>query len=106
MEVSTAVLPDHGRAQRPTAVVISDTCRPSLITANTALYRCSATLISFMKKSVKDQPKSLSTITRNTVTHQAKPKCQPSGDFIQRCAWGSRGLNPGPTDYESAALTG
>jgi hypothetical protein len=46
--------PGQPRMQRPPrdthAAATSDTCRPSPITASTALYRCSATLISFWKR--------------------------------------------------------
>lgn len=39
------------------SLATSATVRPSAITAKTALYLCSATLISLMRGSVKHQPK-------------------------------------------------
>jgi hypothetical protein len=48
--------------------------------------------------SVKDQPKQLSSISRNTVRHHPKPKCQASTEVIQPLKWGGRGSNPRPTD--------
>jgi hypothetical protein len=41
----------------PKSLATSVTVRPSAITARTALYLCSATLISLMPGSVKNQPK-------------------------------------------------
>jgi hypothetical protein len=52
------------------------------MTARTALYRCSATLISLIQGSVKDQPKHLSSISRNTVNHQPNPDRPASGEVI------------------------
>jgi hypothetical protein len=64
------------------AAATSTTVRPSAMTANTALYRCSATLISLMRECQGS--------AEATVNHQ------PS------CRWGRSGLNRRPTDYEAS----
>src|SRR5829696_996000 len=63
-----------------TAAATSVTVRPSLITARTARYRCSATLNSLIRE------------------------CQASAEGIQT-PWSRLGeSNPGPTHYECVAL--
>ena len=58
--------------------------------------------------SVKDQPEQLSSLSRNTVRHQPKPKRQASSLSHTRKWWGVSGLNRRPTDYEGEGglLTG
>lgn len=46
----------------------------------------------------------LTTFINALLSAQADTVC--GGFELRRRGWGSRGLNPGPTDYESAALTG
>jgi hypothetical protein len=48
---------DIVRLHTPQSVATSLTVRPSQITARTALYLCSVTLISLMRGSVTNQPK-------------------------------------------------
>ena len=45
-----------------------------------------ATLISLMDRSVNNQPKQLSTISRNSVNHQPKPQCQASAEATHTLA--------------------
>jgi hypothetical protein len=52
-------------------------------------------------ESVKDQPKQLSIISRNTVRHQPTARCQVSAEVIHFGQWGGWGSNPRPADYES-----
>jgi len=47
----------------------------------TAWYRCSPTLNSFMRGSVKHQPKQLYGISRNCVNHQPNTFCRVSAEF-------------------------
>ncbi|WP_233498814.1 hypothetical protein, partial [Blastococcus sp. TF02A-26] len=50
--------------------------------------------------SVKDQPKQLSTINRNTVAPHPKPRGQASGETTHHREWAPWGSNPQPADYK------
>src|SRR5829696_7627593 len=87
----------------PTAAATSVTVRPSLITASTARYRCSATLISLIRECQGS--------AEVGVNHQPKPckasaegESQASAEGIQRNQSRLGESNPGPTHYECVAL--
>jgi hypothetical protein len=63
---------------------------PSPMTAKTAWYRCSATLICLMKATVTNQPQSLGHISRRCVTHQPKPFRDASTDLAHKSGAGGR----------------
>ena len=75
----------HRLPTDPNRAATSVTVSPSVSTASTAWHRCSTTLNSRMIGSVRDQPKSVSPISLNTVRPQPKPRCRGADVTRQIC---------------------
>src|SRR5439155_24025555 len=70
------------------------TVRPSAITARTALYLCSVTLNSLMRRSVRYQPGHLSGISRSADRHPPGRFCRASAGSAHTDLVPARGLEP------------
>ena len=71
------------RRSTPHWTATSEIDRPSLMTANTAWYRCSATLMYLKSATVTNQPKSLGHLSRSCATHQPKAFGDASPELAQ-----------------------